>query len=240
MRADVYLVSLGHFDTRARAQAAIKAGRVRVNGEVLAKPSQTIPPGALIEAEAEHPYVSRAALKLLGALEAFAINPEGRVCLDIGSSTGGFSEVLLQHGAARVYAVDVGTDQLHPSLRRHPRLVSLEGTDARGLSSQLIAESPSLIVCDASFIGLAKLLGPPLRLAAPDADVIALFKPQFEVGRAHIGKGGIVTDEGAVQLALDTFAHWLNGEGWVVSGFAPSPIAGGDGNREVLLHARRA
>ena len=142
--------------------------------------------------------------------------------------------------AARVYAVDVGTDQLHPSLRRHPRLVSLEGTDARGLSSQLIAESPSLIVCDASFIGLAKLLGPPLRLAAPDADVIALFKPQFEVGRAHIGKGGIVTDEGAVQLALDTFAHWLNGEGWVVSGFAPSPIAGGDGNREVLLHARRA
>lgn len=240
VRADLRLVTLGHFDTRARAQAAIRAGRVRVNGEVLTKPSQTIPPGAAIEAEAEHPYVSRAALKLLGALEAFAINPDGRVCLDIGSSTGGFSEVLLQRSAARVYAVDVGRDQLHPSLRRHPRLTSLEGTDARGLSSQLIAESPSLIVCDASFIGLAKLLGPPLSLATADADVITLFKPQFEVGRAHIGKGGIVSDEAAVETALQAFADWLEGEGWQIIASAPSPIAGGDGNREVLLHARRA
>ncbi|KPP82678.1 MAG: 23S rRNA (cytidine1920-2'-O)/16S rRNA (cytidine1409-2'-O)-methyltransferase [Oceanicaulis sp. HLUCCA04] len=238
-RADLYLVTHGHFDTRARAQAAIRAGLVTVNGETLTKPSQTIPAGAVIEAQAEHPFVSRAALKLIAGLDAFAVTPDGRVCLDIGSSTGGFSEVLLQRGAARVYAVDVGRDQLHPSLQRHPRLTSLEDTDARRLDAVLIAESPSLIVCDASFIGLAKLLGVPLSLAAPDADLIALFKPQFEVGRAHIGKGGIVSDEEAVRAALDAFVNWLAGQGWPVAGTLPSPIAGGDGNREILLHARR-
>lgn len=238
-RADLYLVACGRFDTRARAQAAIRAGLVFVNGEALTKPSQTIPPGAQIEAQAEHPYVSRAALKLVAALEAFAVSANERVCLDVGSSTGGFSEVLLQRGAARVYAVDVGRDQLHPSLRAHPRIVSLEGTDARGISSGLIGESPSLIVCDASFIGLAKLLGTPLSLATSNADLIALFKPQFEVGRAHIGKGGIVTDDAAVQSALDAFVHWLEGEGWRVTSTTHSPISGGDGNREILLHARR-
>ncbi|WP_429911055.1 TlyA family RNA methyltransferase [Glycocaulis sp.] len=240
MRADLQLVALGHFDTRARAQAAIRAGRVRVNGEVLTKPSQTIPPGAQIEAEAEHPFVSRAALKLVAALDAFAVSPQERICLDVGSSTGGFSELLLQRGAAHVYAVDVGRDQLHPSLRAHPRLTSLEGTDARDLSPDLIPESPSLIVCDASFIELAKLLGVPLSLALADADLIALFKPQFEVGRAHIGKGGIVSDEAAVQTALNAFEDWLEREGWPVRAAIPSPIAGSDGNREILVWARRA
>lgn len=240
MRADLYLVAHGHFDTRARAQAAIRAGRVRVNGEPVRKPSETIPSGAVIEAEAEHPYVSRAALKLVAGLDGFAVNPDGRLCLDIGSSTGGFSEVLLERGAARVYAVDVGRGQLHPSLHTHPRLTRLEGTDARSLTTVLIPESPSLLVCDASFIGLAKLLGTPLSLAAHDADLIALFKPQFEVGRAHIGKGGIVSDPDAVQSALEAFTGWLVREGWVVSGRLASPITGGDGNQEILLHARRA
>lgn len=239
-RADTRLVELGHFDTRARAQAAIRAGRVRVNGVVLAKPSQSIPPGALIEAEAEHPFVSRAALKLVAALDSFNVDPRGRICLDVGSSTGGFSEVLLQRGAQRVYAVDVGRDQLHPSLRSHPGLISLEGTDARELSTALIPESPSLIVCDASFIGLAKLIGVPLSLASSDADLIALFKPQFEVGRAHIGKGGIVTDGEAVQAALDAFVDWLKLQGWRAVANTQSPVAGGDGNREILVWARRA
>lgn len=239
-RADVRLVDLGHFNTRARAQAAIRAGRVRVNGRLVNKPSETIPAGAVIEAEAEHPFVSRAALKLVAGLDGFDVNPEGRVCLDIGSSTGGFSEVLLQRGAAHVYAVDVGRDQLHPTLRSHLRLTSLEATDARDLSHALISESPSLIVCDASFIGLAKLLGVPLSLASSDADLIALFKPQFEVGRAHIGKGGIVGDAQAVKTALQAFVGWVEGQGWQVATTFESPVAGGDGNREILLHARRA
>lgn len=239
-RADVRLVDLGYFDTRARAQAAIKAGLVKVDGRPVRKPSETIPAGAVIEAEAEHPFVSRAALKLVAGLDGFGVSPEGRVCLDVGSSTGGFSQVLLQRGAARVYAVDVGRDQLHPSLRAHPRLLSFEGTDARSLTREQISESPSLVVCDASFIGLAKLLGVPMSLAAPDADLIALFKPQFEVGRAHIGKGGIVSDADAITTALDAFAHWLGDEGWQIIASAPSPVAGGDGNREILLHIRRA
>lgn len=239
MRADLYLVTHGHFDTRARAQAAIHARRVRVNGEVVRKPSQSIPEGAHIEAEAEHPFVSRAALKLVAGLEAFSVDPQGRVCLDVGSSTGGFTQVLLQRGAARVYAVDVGRDQLHDSLRGDPRVTSLEAIDARALTRAEIPESPSLIVCDASFISLAKLLSVPLSLAADNADLIALFKPQFEVGRGHIGKGGIVRPDAPVEEALDAFTHWLDGQGWQVGVTQPSPVTGGDGNLEYLVHARR-
>ncbi|MCH8521278.1 TlyA family RNA methyltransferase [Glycocaulis sp.] len=239
MRADLYLVTHGHFDTRARAQAAIHAGRVRVNGEIVRKPSQTIPEGVHIEAEAEHPFVSRAALKLVAALEAFAIDPAGRLCLDVGSSTGGFTQVLLHGGAARIYAVDVGRDQLHESLRSDPRLTSLEATDARALTRAEISESPSLIVCDASFISLAKLLSVPLSLAADNADLIALYKPQFEVGRDHIGKGGIVRPDAPVQEALDAFTHWLGGQGWQVVDTMPSPVTGADGNLEYLVHARK-
>lgn len=237
MRADLYLVTHGHFDTRARAQSAIQAGRVRVNGVVVRKPSQTIPDGADVEAEADHPFVSRAALKLVAGLDAFGVNPAGRICLDVGSSTGGFTQVLLQRGAARVYAVDVGRGQLHDSLRSDPRIISLEAVDARALTRIEIPESPSLIVCDASFIGLAKVLGVPLSLASDDAEVIALFKPQFEVGRDFIGKGGIVRPDAPVADALEAFARWLEGQGWQVTAHMPSPLAGGDGNLEYLVHA---
>lgn len=237
MRADLFLVTHGHFDTRARAQAAIQAGLVRVNGEVVRKPSQSILNGAHVEAEAEHPFVSRAALKLVAGLDAFNIDPSGRICLDVGSSTGGFTEVLLQRGAARVYAVDVGRDQLHDSLKSDLRITSLEATDARVLTRAEIPESPSLIVCDASFISLAKVLGVPLSLASDDAEVIALFKPQFEVGRDFIGKGGIVRPDAPVADALEAFARWLEGQGWQVTAHMPSPVTGGDGNLEYLVHA---
>ena len=237
MRADLFLVTHGHFDTRARAQAAIQAGLVRVNGEVVRKPSQSIHKGAHVEAEAEHPFVSRAALKLVAGLDGFKVDPSGRICLDVGSSTGGFTEVLLHRGAARVYAVDVGRDQLHDSLKSDLRITSLEATDARVLTRAEIPESPSLIVCDASFISLAKVLGVPLSLASDDAEVIALFKPQFEVGRDFIGKGGIVRPDAPVADALEAFARWLEGQGWQVTAHMPSPVTGGDGNLEYLVHA---
>jgi 23S rRNA (cytidine1920-2'-O)/16S rRNA (cytidine1409-2'-O)-methyltransferase len=241
VRADKYLVEYGHFSTRAKAQAAIAAGKVRVNGQVLAKASQTIPHGAVVEAEAAHPYVSRAALKLAAGLNAFEIDPAGRICLDVGSSTGGFTQVLLERGAERVIAVDVGRDQLDASLRADPRVFSLEGQDARTLTLDLIGgTAPSLVVCDASFISLEKVLAQPLEIAAPGADLIALFKPQFEVGRAHVGKGGIVKDAEAVARAQDNARAFLARAGFEVSGVIESPIAGGDGNRERLIGARKA
>lgn len=241
MRADKYLVEYGHFPTRAKAQAAIAAGKARVNGQVLTKASQTISDGAVVEAEAAHPYVSRAALKLVAGLDAFDVDPTGRVCLDVGSSTGGFTQVLLERGAERVIAVDVGRDQLDASLRADPRVLSLEGQDARTLTLDLIGgTAPSLVVCDASFISLEKVLAQPLEIAAPGADLIALFKPQFEVGRAHVGKGGIVKDAEAVARAQDNARAFLARAGFEVSGVIESPIAGGDGNRERLIGARKA
>ncbi|TGY88495.1 TlyA family RNA methyltransferase [Marinicauda algicola] len=240
MRADLYLVEHGFFDTRARAQAAIAAGRVRVDGTALAKPSQKIPPGAVVEAEPAHPFVSRAALKLEAALDAFAIDPAGRACLDVGASTGGFSQVLLQRGAAKVYAVDVGRGQLHASLLAEPRLVNLEATDARTLTCADIDEPPALVVCDASFIALEKILPVPLSLAAEGAVLVALFKPQFEVGRDHVGKGGIVKDAAAVSAAKEKARAFLARAGWPVEAEMESPVAGGDGNVEYLFLARRA
>ncbi len=241
MRADKFLVEHGHFSTRAKAQAAIAAGKVRVNGQVLTKASQTIPDGAVVEAEAAHPYVSRAALKLVAGLDAFDVDPTGRICLDVGSSTGGFTEVLLERGAARVIAVDVGRDQLDASLRADPRVLSLEGQDARTLTLDLIGgAAPSLVVCDASFISLEKVLAQPLALAVPGADLIALFKPQFEVGRAHVGKGGIVKDSIAIAHAEESARAFLARAGFEVSGVIESPIAGGDGNLERLIGARKA
>jgi 23S rRNA (cytidine1920-2'-O)/16S rRNA (cytidine1409-2'-O)-methyltransferase len=241
VRADKYLVEHGRFSTRAKAQAAIAAGKVRVNGQVLTKASQNIPDGAAVEAEAAHPYVSRAALKLVAGLDAFEIDPAGRTCLDVGSSTGGFTQVLLERGAERVVAVDVGRDQLDASLRADPRVLSLEGQDARTLTLDLIGgQAPSLVVCDASFISLEKLLAQPLALAAPGADLIALFKPQFEVGRAHVGKGGIVKDADAVARAEENARAFLARAGFEVSGVIESPISGGDGNRERLIGARKA
>ena len=234
MRADRYLVQYGHFDTRARAQAAIKAGRVSVNGAVLRKPAATIADGATVIARAEHPFVSRGGLKLAHALDVFGVSVQSRICLDVGSSTGGFTDVLLRAGAKRVYAVDVGRDQLHPSLRGHPRVVSMEGQDARALHAGLFEPAPDLLVCDASFISMTKLLGPSLALTE---EAVLLFKPQFEVGRENIGKGGLV--RGGVALARERVERWLGGEGWRIAGEADSPVRGGSGNREYLLHALR-
>ncbi|MCW5725245.1 MAG: TlyA family RNA methyltransferase [Maricaulaceae bacterium] len=240
MRADVWLVRNGYFDSRARAQAAIRAGRVRVDGRVLGKPSDAIPAGARVEAQAEHPYVSRAALKLIAGLDHFGIDPAGRVCLDIGASTGGFTEVLLERGAARVYAVDAGRGQLHERLKGEARLVSLEATDARALTPELIPEPPSLIVCDASFIGLSKVLERPLGLAAPQCELVALIKPQFEAGPGQTGKGGVVRDQAVIEKAVADVRAWLHGRsGFTVLGVTASPITGGDGNREFLIAARK-
>lgn len=239
MRADLFLVKHGYFETRAKAQAAIAAGGVRVDGRALTKPSQTLRPGVRVEAEPAHPYVGRAALKLIAGMDAFKVDPAGRVCLDVGASTGGFTQVLLERGAETVFAVDTGRGQLHPSLRADPRVVSLETTDARDLSPRLIDRPPGLVVCDASFISLAKVLPAALDLAAPGARLIALFKPQFEVGRAHVGKGGIVKDEAVVQAAMARTLDFLQVSGWTVSGTAESPITGGDGNREWLIGASK-
>jgi 23S rRNA (cytidine1920-2'-O)/16S rRNA (cytidine1409-2'-O)-methyltransferase len=167
------------------------------------------------------------------------VDPAGLFCLDVGSSTGGFTEVLLARGAARVAAVDVGRDQLHPKLRADPRVLSLEATDARTLTPAVIGGAPDLIVCDASFIGLEKVIARPLSMAGEGAALVALFKPQFQVGRAAIGKGGIVKDEAAVQAALDAACAFLEGAGWIVTGITESPVQGSDGNRERLICARR-
>lgn len=240
MRADLYLIEQGRFETRAQAQAAIAAGRVRIGGVVIAKASQKVQPGAPIDAEAAHPWVGRAALKLVAGLDHFGIDPAGRVGLDIGSSTGGFTEVLLSRGAAHVFAVDVGREQLHSRLRRDPRVTALEGQDARALTPEQVTLAPGLVVCDASFIGLAKVIERPLSMAAPGAEALLLFKPQFEVGRAHIGKGGVVKDDEAVHAALERFRIWLNTRtDFQVSGVTDSPITGSDGNREFLVAAKR-
>ncbi|MFY0636997.1 TlyA family RNA methyltransferase [Maricaulis maris] len=240
MRADLYLVEHGHFDTRARAQAAIAAGKVSANGVTVAKPSQKIADGAEIVAEAAHPWVSRSALKLVAGLDGFGIDPAGRVCLDVGSSTGGFTEVLLSRGARHVYAVDVGRDQLHPSLQADRRVTSLEATDARSLAAEMFSEPPSLVVCDASFISLLKVIERPLALSAATADLIALIKPQFEVGRALIGKGGLVKSETARNDAVAAVRAGLEGlESVLVRAVMDSPIEGGDGNKEYLMAATR-
>ena len=240
MRADLYLVEHGHFETRARAQAAIAAGKVAVNGAVVTKASQNIPESAEVVAEAAHPWVSRAALKLVAGLDAFGIDPADRACLDVGASTGGFTEVLLARGARHVDAVDVGRDQLHKRLQADARVSSMEGVDARSLAAGMLFEPPSLIVCDASFISLLKVLPPALALAADKADLIALIKPQFEVGRAAIGKGGLVKSQDDRDRALADVREGLEGvAGFSVRAVMDSPIKGGDGNREYLMAATR-
>ena len=241
MRIDQLLVARGVFDSRARARAAIEAGRVRADGRVVAKPSEKVAEDAVIEAEAAHPWVGRGALKLAHALELWPVAIEGRVVLDVGASTGGFTEVCLDRGAARVFAVDVGTGQLHPSVAADPRVVNLEKTDARHLTTALITETPSLIVCDASFISLSKVLPAALDLAEPEADLITLVKPQFEAdGPKAVGKKGVVKDPVAHAAAVAGVREWLEESGWTVREVADSPITGGDGNVEFLLWARKA
>jgi len=240
MRADLYLVQHGLIETRAKAQEAIAAGMVSVDGVIITKASQKVAVGAVVLASPAHPYVSRAALKLVAGLDRFGINPAGRTCLDVGSSTGGFTQVLLERGAVRVHAVDVGHSQLHPSLRRDSRVVSMEGVDARSLTAADLIEAPSLIVCDASFISLLKVIPRPMSLAANQADLIALIKPQFEVGRAAIGRGGLVKSAKERARAVEDVRAVLDGlEGFCVRDVMESPVKGGDGNQEYLIAARR-
>lgn len=234
------LVSRGIFETRAKARAAIEAGGVVADGRPVTKASALLADDAVIDAVPAHPWVGRGALKLVHALDLWDIAVEGRVVLDVGASTGGFTEVCLARGAACVYAVDVGRGQLHPKVAADPRVINLEATDARDLTPALIAQPPGLIVTDVSFISLAKALPAALALAPPGADLVALVKPQFEVGRGNVGKGGIVTDEAARRGALDDVKAFFEATGWTVRATADSPIEGGDGNREYLLWASLA
>ncbi|MBY9068459.1 TlyA family RNA methyltransferase [Hyphomonas sp. WL0036] len=238
-RADRMLVALGHFESRASAQAAIAAGRVKAGGQPVRKPSELIARDAAIEAEAAHPYVSRGGIKLAHALNVFGVDVSGKRCLDLGASTGGFTDVLLQAGAAHVTAIDVGHGQLHPKIAADSRVMSREGLNARDLTPDDLGAPPEIIVCDLSFVSLHKVLPVPLALSAPGAVLVALFKPQFEVGPDHVGKGGIVTDQEAVERALADFPEFLSGCGWRSEAPIPSPVEGGDGNREYLFVARR-
>ncbi|MDP3737185.1 MAG: TlyA family RNA methyltransferase [Hyphomonadaceae bacterium] len=237
-RLDVELVRRGLSASRAAARAAIEAGKVTVGGVAAVKPGQIVSGDTAIEAEPAHPWVSRGGVKLAHALDVFGIDPAGRMCVDIGASTGGFTDVLLSRGARHVACVDVGSAQLNARLRGDPRVTSLEHTDARKLTLDMIGERPSLVVCDLSFISLAKALGPALGLASSEAILIGLFKPQFEVGPARVGKNGIVTDRAATEQAARDFETWLTSAGWSVFGWTPSPIRGGDGNEERLFGAR--
>jgi 23S rRNA (cytidine1920-2'-O)/16S rRNA (cytidine1409-2'-O)-methyltransferase len=212
---------------------------VTADGRVVAKASEMLAHDAVIEAAPAHPWVGRGALKLAHALELWPVDVAGRIVLDVGASTGGFTEVCLARGAARVYAVDVGRGQLHPKLAGDIRVVSLEATDARDLTAALVPEAPGLIVTDVSFIGLGKALPAALSLARPDADLIALVKPQFEVGPERVGRGGVVADVQARSDALAAVMAFVDASGWRVRETADSPIAGGDGNREFLLWAKR-
>jgi 23S rRNA (cytidine1920-2'-O)/16S rRNA (cytidine1409-2'-O)-methyltransferase len=237
LRLDQRLVDLGLADSRARAKSLIEAGVVTVNGAVARKSAQPVNDDAAVDVISDpNPWVSRAALKLIHALDTFGLTPRG-TALDIGASTGGFTQVLLARGAERVFAVDVGHGQLHPRIAADPRVVSLEGVNARAIPEGMIPPV-DWVAADVSFISLEKALPGPLALARPGAVLVALIKPQFEAGRAHIGRGGIVRDA-AVHFAVRTRIHdWIAGLGWQVTGTAPSPIEGGDGNREFLIAAR--
>ena len=208
------------------------------DGRVVRKASELLADDAVIVAEAAHPWVGRGALKLDHALTVWPIPVVGRTVLDVGASTGGFTEVCLSRGAARVYAVDVGRGQLHPKIAADPRVVALEATDARSLNRALIPEPPTLIVADVSFIGLAKALPAALALAAPGANFVALVKPQFEVGPGRVGRGGLVNNPTARAAAREGVEAFLAHSGWRLRGSTESPIAGGDGNRETLLWAQ--
>jgi 23S rRNA (cytidine1920-2'-O)/16S rRNA (cytidine1409-2'-O)-methyltransferase len=240
MRLDQRLVAAGMFESRAKAQAAIAAGLVKVAGRVALKASEWVAEDAVLDAKPAHPWVGRGALKLEHALTVWPIRVAGRAILDIGASTGGFTEVCLSRGARVVYAVDVGHDQLHPRLRADPKVVSLEGVDARRLDRSHVPEPPDLIVCDVSFIGLAKALPAALGLAQPGADLVALIKPQFELGPTAVGRGGLVRDPELRVAAEAGVRDFLNAQGWPALDAVESPITGGDGALERLIWARRS
>lgn len=237
LRADRLLVERGLFESRAKAQAAIEAGLVSADGVTVRKASDAVRRDAQISASPAFPYVSRGGVKLAAALDRFGFDPKGRVCLDVGASTGGFTQVLIERGASRVFAVDVGRGQLHDSLRARTEIVSMEGTDIRSLTA--LPETPDLIVADASFISLKLVLPPALALAGRTAQLVALIKPQFEAGRDAV-KRGIVRDAAVQQAVCDDIEAFVASRGWRRLGIMPSPIAGGDGNLEFLIGAERS
>jgi|SRR5690242_8075370 len=238
LRADRLLVERGLFESRAKAQAAIEAGLVIADDVKVAKPSDEIPVDAALQAAPAHPWVSRGGVKLAAALDHFRFDPHGRVCLDVGASTGGFTHVLISRGAALVYAVDVGRDQLHRDLHGRTDVVSLERTDIRTLETERLPQRPDFIAVDVSFISLALVLPAAFALVRPPAQLVALIKPQFEAGRRHL-KNGLVRETAVHEDICRRIAALVRAHGWTVLGTIPSPIPGGEGNREFLLGAVR-
>jgi 23S rRNA (cytidine1920-2'-O)/16S rRNA (cytidine1409-2'-O)-methyltransferase len=237
-RIDRLLVARGLFDSRAKAQAAIAAGLVTADERLVRKASDAIAVDAALSASPAHPYVSRGGVKLAAALDHFGFDPKGRVCLDVGASTGGFTEVLIERGARRVYAVDVGHGQLHKTLQQRPEIISLEETDIRAMAPARLPEPPTFITVDVSFISLKLVLPEALKLAKLPAQLVALIKPQFEAGPVLVKKG-IVRDAAVHTAVCEDIAAFATSLGWRVAGVIPSPIAGGDGNAEFLLGASR-
>ncbi|MEA3109092.1 MAG: rRNA (cytidine1920-2-O)/16S rRNA (cytidine1409-2-O)-methyltransferase [Gammaproteobacteria bacterium] len=238
MRADLMLVERGLFESRSKAQAAIAAGLVTADGKAIAKPSAEVPADAVLQARAPHPFVSRGGVKLAAALDHFDFDPSGHVCLDVGASTGGFTDVLLARRARHVYAIDVGRDQLHARLRALHEVTSMESTDIRDLSATALPEPPTFAVIDVSFISLRLILPAVHRLLQGPATLVALIKPQFEAGRSRVKKG-VVRDPAIHAAVCDEITTMVVELGWTVTGLLPSPIAGGNGNREFLLGATR-
>ena len=237
-RADQLLVTRGLAESRTRAQALIMAGAVFTGDKKVAKAGDMLAEDAPLEVRGkDHPWVSRGGIKLDHGLTQFGFDVTGVVALDVGSSTGGFTDVLLSRGAANVYAVDVGTNQLAWKLRQDARVVVHEQTNARNLKTSIIPEPVDIVVCDASFIGLAKVLEAPLKLAKPGAKLVALIKPQFEAGREEVGKGGVVRDPAVHERVCAAASEWVQSQGWRVVGITESPITGPEGNKEFLLGA---
>ncbi|WP_109806349.1 TlyA family RNA methyltransferase [Sphingosinithalassobacter portus] len=239
-RADQMLVDRGLVESRTRAQALIMAGLVYAGDRKVEKAGQTLPDDTLLDVRGrDHPWVSRGGIKLAHALDHFALDPAGGVAIDVGSSTGGFTDVLLSKGAIRVYAVDSGTNQLAWKLRQDDRVIVHEQTSARILTPDHIPEPIDWVVCDASFISLAKVLEVPLGFVRPGGQLVALIKPQFEAGREEVGKGGVVRDSAVHERVCREVADWLERAGWDVAGIVPSPITGPEGNVEFLIAARK-
>jgi 23S rRNA (cytidine1920-2'-O)/16S rRNA (cytidine1409-2'-O)-methyltransferase len=239
VRADHLLVDRGLAESRARAQALILAGLVYLGEKKIDKAGQQVAEDAELDVRGrDHPWVSRGGIKLAHALDHYAIDVTGLIGIDVGSSTGGFTDVLLTKGAARVYAVDSGTNQLAWKLRSDDRVIVHEQTSARILTQVHIPEPVGIIVCDASFISLAKVLEKPMTFAAPGAALVVLIKPQFEAGRDEVGKGGVVRDPAIHERVCGEVRAWVDGQGWRVEGIVPSPITGPQGNIEFLLYAR--
>ena len=237
-RADVLLVERGLFESRARAQAAIEARLVTANGKLVQKPSELIAIDAALQAQPAHPFVSRGGVKLSGALEHYPVEIENHVCLDVGASTGGFTEVLLANGASLVFAIDVGHGQLHPSLQGHPKIVSMEATDIRSFEGKRLPMRPDVVVIDVSFISLKSVLPVALSLAAAPMHLLALIKPQFEAPRKH-SRRGIIRDATVHRAVCDDIAAFAASLGCAAIEVFPSPITGGDGNLEFFIGARR-